>query len=253
MEVSQQKGDTALKHCNLIRTALAVAILAAFAPSYASAASFTAVNTGSVEPSVFYFLDAIYGAGNYERISDDLDGVWIADDIIGITAVGKQSDAKERLGVCLLCDGTDNFQFGSTVSPNGILSMSLFDGLYDFGGSTFRWYDAAFDNPAVGTVYSDTSLNANGTDQMVSFAIKDRPGVFVIAFEDWLSSYTHGVSDRDFNDFIVEVRFATRRPNLTQDPPTETIPSVPEPAGFALLGGALLVLGLARRSRSRVV
>jgi hypothetical protein len=234
-----------LKNFNLIRAILAVTVLAASTAVNGSAAAFTAVNTNSGEPSIFYLLDTIYGAGNYERISDDLDGVWAAADIIGATAIGKAAGAEQRLGVCELCDGTDNFQFGPTVTQNGIFSLTLFDDTFTFLGPSFRWYDAAFGDPGVGTVYSDPTLNATATDHMVSFAIKNRPGVFVLGFEDWLSTYPYRASDRDFNDFIVEVRFAT--------PTDEITPAVPEPTGIALLGGALLVLGLAGRARRRRV
>ena len=243
-----------MKHFNLIRTAVTVAILAASAAVDASAAAFTAINTSSGEPSLFDLLDGIYGAGNYERISDDLDGVWVADDIVGATAMAKTANAKQRLGVCEICDGTDNFQFGPTITQNGVFAISLFDGTYSFSGPSFRWYDAAFGDPYVATAYSDPLLNPRGVDQMVTFAIKNRPGVFVLGFEDRPSGIRYVASDRDFNDFIVEVRFAPQQPILTSDPQppgNEIIPSVPEPTGIALLGGALLALGLAGRKRRR--
>ncbi|MDA0204895.1 MAG: DUF4114 domain-containing protein [Acidobacteria bacterium] len=244
-----------MKNFNLIRAILTVTVLAASAAAHGSAAALTAINTNPGEPSLFYLLDAIYGAGNYELISDDLDGVWAAGDIIGATAIGKAAGAKQRLGVCEICDGTDNFQFGPTVTQNGLFSQTLFDDTFAFFGPSFRWYDAAFGDPGVGTVYSDLSLNAKGTDQMVSFAIKNRPGVFVLGFEDWLSNIPYRASDRDFNDFIVEVRFAPHQPILPPDPlpPTNEFPAVPEPTAITLLGGALLVLGLAGRTRRRKV
>jgi Domain of unknown function (DUF4114) len=235
-----------LKQVNLIRAILTVTVLAASAAVNGSAAAFTSINSNPGEPSLFSVLDAIYEAGNYERISDDLDGLWIADDLIGVTAVSKNSAASERLGVCLLCDGTDSVQLGPTVTEDGMSSVTLFDGTFSFGGPFFRWYNAAFGVPVVGTAYSDPGLNANGTDHMVSFAVKDRPGVFVLAFEDWLSDSSFGPSDRDFNDFIVEVRFGSEQ---LIPPPTNEIPGVPEPTGIALLGGALLVLGLTARRR----
>jgi hypothetical protein len=228
----------------LIRATVTVALLASSAAVNGSAATFTAVNIDSGEPSILDTLDGIYGAGNYERISDDLDDLWVSDDLIGVTVVSKNSAAQERLGICIVCDGTDSVQLGPDVTENGILSMTLFDGPFAFAGPFFRWYDAAFGAPVVGTVYSDSSLNANGTDHMVSFAIKDSPGVFVIGFEDWLSTYPLA-SDRDFNDFVVEARFAPEQ----EIPPTS---EAPEPTSIALLGGALLVLGwggLSRRKR----
>lgn len=237
-----------MKHFNLIRMAVTAALLAASAVANARAASFTAVTPNPGEPSLVHFLDVIYGAGNYERIPDDLDGVWVADDIIGATAIAKTASAKQRLGVCEICDGSDNFQFGPTVAQNGTFSISLFDGTYSFSGPTFRWYDAAFGDPYVATAYSDPLLNALGVDQMVTFAIKNRPGVFVLGFEDRPSGIRYVASDRDFNDFVVEVRFAA--PQLPIDEP---IPSVPEPAGIVLLGGALFALGLASRKRRRLV
>jgi len=233
-----------LKQLNLIRPILTVIVLAASAAVNASAASFTAININPGEPSLFYLLDSIYGAGDYERISDDLDAVWTSQDLIGATAIGKNANAKQRLGVCLLCDGSDNVLIGPAVTQGGFISVTLLDEIFVFGGPSFRWFDAAFGDPYVATAYSDPLLNRRAVDQMVTFAIKDRPGVFVLAFEDRPSGIPYIASDRDFNDFLVEVRFAV-------PPPEEEIPSVPEPAGIALLGGALLALGLAGARRKR--
>ena len=244
-----------MKYYRLIRTTFLVSALAASAAVNGSAASFTAINTSSASPSLLSVLDAAYGAGNYEQVSDDLDAIWTSQDLIGATAIGKYANATQQLGICLLCDGSDNVLIGPAVTQNGAISVALFDETFVFGSPSFRWFDAASGDPHVATVYSDPSLNPRAVDQMVTFAIKDSPGVFVLGFEDWVSKHAVQASDRDFNDFVVEVRFAPETPILLSDPtpPTnEGIPTVPEPAGIALLGGALLALELSRRAqRSR--
>ncbi len=223
--------------------------LVALAAVNGSAASLTAVNTTFANPSLFTVLDAAYGAGNYERVSDDLDILWTSDDLIGATVIGKYASANQRLGICLLCDGSDNVLMGPNITANGALSVELLDEPFVFSGSTFRWFDAASGDPYVTTVYSDPLLNPLSVDQMVTFAINERPGVFVLAFEDRPKGIRFIPSDRDFNDFIVEVRFAFEPTNPI--PPDDDIPEAPEPATIALFGGALLALGLAKRGRRK--
>lgn len=205
----------------------------------AQAAPLTSINTASGEPNLYFYLDSVYGAGNYERVSDDQDDVWAARDILSAIAIGSTAAANQQLGVCSLCDGSDDRLIGPAIPNSGLFAISLLDGILGFDAPSFRWFDAARGFPAVGTVYSDPTMNPLGVDQMVTFAVLNRPGVYVLGFEDWLANYRRGHSDRDFNDFIVEV---------TMRPPSELL-ATPEPAAVAMLGGALLLLGASRRIR----
>lgn len=240
IEVGQVLKTSEVNISTSIRMLLVAGVLAMSVMS-TRAESFTAINVDSGEPSLFYFLDTVYGEGNYERISDDVDNSWTAEAIIRATAIGSTASARQQLGACVVCDGSDNLEIGSVVTASGVLSTLLFDGEFAYAGQVFRWFDAASGDPAVGAVYSDPLLNASGTDHMVSFAITNQPGVFVIAFEDWLSTYEPKPSDRDFNDFIVELQ-------LTGAGSGDLI-DTPEPTTITLLGGALLVLGLGLRQR----
>lgn len=207
----------------------------------ARATTLTAINGSSGEPSLYFYLDSIYGVGNYERVADDQDDVWIARDILRAIAIGSTAAANQQLGVCSVCDGSDDRLIGPAIPNSGLFAISLLDETLAFDAPFFRWFDAARGFPAVGTVYSDETMNPLGVDQMVTFAILDRPGVYVLGFEDWLANYQRRPSDRDFNDFIVEV---------TMRPATELL-ATPEPAAIVMLGGALVLLGAGRRFRRR--
>jgi hypothetical protein len=175
------------------------------------------------EPGLFEILDDVYGAGTYTRISDDLDKFFGPAVIYDVSIVATYSAAVQQLGICVLCDGTDDQYFDQQFGTDGTFSAPMTMG----GNSSVEFLDAPFrlfanptGAPVVGRVYSDPSLNLNGFDHMVSFSLAGQPNTFVFAWEDW----TAPGADWDFNDFVVQMRI---------EPPPLT--PVPEPSTYALL------------------
>lgn len=215
-----------------MRTLLCLLFVAAAAP----AATFTPIQTIPSEPSLVSILDAVYGPGNYFRIDDDSDRTWQPGQI-GVRALATYAGAWETLGLCTLCDGSDDVFFDQTFSADGVFSAPLtVNGAASlFVASQFTWFDYAQFLPFVGKVYSDPAMNPAGADHMVTFGLFGQPGAFVLAFEDWLFT-ANPRSDRDYQDFVLEVTYLST-------PPSE----VPEPAAALTLLGGLAVLFLARR------
>ena len=204
-----------------------------------ASAALTPIFPSGGEPSLSTVLDEIYGAGALIRIDDDFDRIW-APGTLSVTARAKNSAARQRLGFCILCDGTDDVLFDQTVTADGLFSIPItLGGIGAFSiASPFTWFDLPTHSPFVGKVYSDPSRNPLGADHMVTFAVANRPGVYVVAVEDWLFTKTPA-SDRDYQDFVFEVSYARTPPNTV----------VPEPGTWLTMLGGLAGLLWARRRR----
>ncbi len=213
-----------------MKTILTLILAAGIAP----AASFTPT-FDSGEIPVETILDSLFGGGNYTRISDDIDQVWTGNVTLTAMAMSSQAAATQQLGVCVLCDGSDDTLLGPSIGPELGVFFNVALGSTVISDPLFRFFNAATGFDGVGRVNSDPAMNPGGFDHLLSFELSGQPNTYVLAFEDWFFT-ADPPSDGDYNDFVVKVMF-------------EPVAEVPEPGTMALLGAGLLLALRLRRKR----
>jgi hypothetical protein len=200
------------------------------------AATITPIQPSPSEPDLAETLDAVYGAGGYFRIDDDLDQIWQAGQY-GVLGISTYSGVSQTLGYCSLCDGSDDVLFDSSLDTDGVFSIPLT--VSGIGvvtiGSSFSLFDDARALPYTGKVYSNPSFNADSGDHMVTFGVTGRPNTYIVAFEDWMFN-TSPTSDHDYQDAVFEVTYLAAPPS-----------AVPEPSALLTLAGGLAAFVWFRR------
>ena len=196
----------------------------------------TVVMPGQGEPSLATpggILDGLYGLGNLTRMDDSIDQVWGNLGVAETIPRAKYAGYMQQVGYLT---GTSGGVFVPVleVVGSGLLHVGSATFTVAQSGERFRWADDP--NGAGGAPGLWSSIagenDGGGLDHMVTWMITagaghpgNHLGAFVVAFED-----LEGLGDRDYNDFVREVRGVSDGP-------------VPQPGGLALMTTALVGLG----------
>lgn len=170
-------------------------------------------DNGSGKAGIMEFL---YGTGNFVRVDDDFDKVWMKINGAGATGISKFAGASQQLG---FRQGGSDTLLSPVISINIVPPTTTAISSAGIPSGLFNWLDAATGATNVGTQYSDPALNSDAGDHMVTFKILKKLGTpgnpataaavgvptFVIGFEDRILTGTPPLADKDYDDLVVEV------------------------------------------------
>jgi hypothetical protein len=187
-------------------------------------ADFTTIGSSS-EPSIYSIMDYLYGSGNYTRINDSFDQVWVKSGSATADAMAKYAGYSQYFGYV----DSNGFTIKITSSASGYITMDPVpmnpNGFFAFANDP---NGVNVDPPRWSSMIS---ANQDGLDHMITFRLSN--GNYAVVWDD---EYNGG--DRDFNDFVVEV---------------SGVKPVPEPATMILLGTGLMGLCYMRRRQKKAV
>ena len=219
----------------------------------------------SNETSLQGVFNNVLGAGAPSAANDCLaaDAIWTAPGQVVATIIieiagfsGDNSfgiyDPTQPSQQATIFVGSDNM--GATKTIQLVSNGSGFDVLVGgsaapaatFASNTFGYF---LRTPQQNTFYSESARNIDAADHMYSYqgngatfvggpsslvGTSFATSMYLLAFEDLLIPQ----GDRDYQDFVAAVNYAM---------------PIPLPAGFALLAGALAVVGAWRRAGTRIL
>jgi hypothetical protein len=142
-------------------------------------------------------MDHLYGPGNYTRIDDDNDQLWLNSGNAKVKAVAKFG-ASAEVGLWYVGDGLSKV----LVATNQVPYMT--DTWHNLPNAKERFFWKSAEVPCLGDKYSVPTKNSDGVDHMVTFRVNadsTHPERWVIAWEQGVG----GGNDHDYQDIVFEV------------------------------------------------